>query len=67
MSETRQLDKTRLPCLRIVDKGKLFAEVRKLNELLKKIELNDKTVYNSLLYQGTPLATKVFKKNKTKG
>ena len=44
MSETRKLDKTRLPYLRIVDKGKLFTEVRKLNELLKKIELKDKTV-----------------------
>ena len=66
MSETRKLVKTRLPCLRIVDKGKLFTEVRKLNELLKKIELKDKTVQNSLFYQGTPLVTKVFKKNKTK-
>ena len=37
MSEIQKLDRTRLPCLGNVEKGKLFTEVRKVNELLKKI------------------------------
>ena len=41
MSEIRKLDRTRLPCLRKVEKGKLYTELRKVNELLKKIELKD--------------------------
>ena len=41
MSEIRKLDRTRLPCLRKVEKGKLCTELRKVNELLKKIELKD--------------------------
>ena len=36
MSEIRKLDRTRLPRLRKVEKGKLFAKVKKVNELLKK-------------------------------
>ena len=43
MSEIQKLDRTRLPCLRKVEKGKLFTEVRKMNELLKKIESKDMT------------------------
>ena len=33
MSEMQKLDRTRLPCFRKVEKGKLFTEVRKVNEL----------------------------------
>ena len=39
--EIWKLNRTRLPCLRNVEKGKLFTEVRKMNELLKKIESKD--------------------------
>ena len=66
MSEIRKLDKTRLPCLRKVEKGKLFTEVRKVSELLKKIESKDVTEDNDLFYLGAALVTKVFEKNKTK-
>ena len=67
MSEIRKLDRTRLPCLRKVEKRKLFTEVRKVNELLKKIELKDVTEDNDLFYLGVALVTKVFEKTKTKG
>ena len=42
-SEIRKIHKTRLPCLRKVEKRKLFIEVRRVNELLKKTELKDVT------------------------
>ena len=64
MPEIRKLDRTRLPCLRKVDKGKLFTEVRKLNKLLKKVRLKGVTEDNGLLYLGAALVTKVFEKNK---
>ena len=67
MSEIRKLDRTRLPCLRKVEKGKLFPEVRKANELLKKIESKDVTEDNDLFYLGAALVTNVFAKTKTKG
>ena len=47
-----------------VGKGKLFAEVRKVNLHLKKIELKDLTEDNDLFYIGAKLVTKVFEKNK---
>ena len=43
MSEIRKLHRKRLSCLRKMEKGKLFTEVRKVNELLEKIELKDVT------------------------
>ena len=43
MSEIRKLGGIRLPCLKQVEKGKLFTEVRKVNELLKKIRSKDVT------------------------
>ena len=65
-SEIRKLDGTRSPCLRKVKKGKLFTEVRKMKEILKKIEAKDVTEQNDLLYLGAALVTKLFEKNKTK-
>ena len=67
MSEIRKLHRTRLPCLRNVEKGQLFTEVRKVNELLKKIKSKDMSEDNDLFYLGAALVTKVFEKNKTKG
>ena len=67
MSEIRKLDRTRLPCLRKVEKGKLLTEVRNVNELLKKIESEDLTADNNLFYIEAALVTKVFKKKKIKG
>ena len=67
MSEIRKLDRTRLPHLRKVEKEELIAEVRKVNELLKKIESKEVTDDKDLFYLGTELVTKVFEKNKTKG
>ena len=67
MSESWKLDRTRLSCLRKVQKGKLFTEVRKVDELLKNIELKDVTEDNDLFYLGAALVAKVFEKNKTKG
>ena len=66
MSEIRKLDRTRLPCLRKVQKGKLFREVRKVNELLKKNESKGVTEDNVLFYLGAASVTKVFDKTKTK-
>ena len=43
MSEIRKPYGIRLPCLKQVEKGKLFTEVRKVNELLKKIRSKDVT------------------------
>ena len=48
----QKIDRTRLPCLGKVEKGKLFTEVKKVNKLLKKIELKDMTEDNDLFYQG---------------
>ena len=67
MSEIRNLDRARLPCLRKAEKGKLFTEVRKVNKLLKKIESKDVTKDNDLFYLGAALVTNVFEKTKTKG
>ena len=67
MPYIQKLDRTRLPCLRKVEKGKRFTEVRKVNELLKKIELKDVTEDNDLFYLGVALVTNVFEKTKTKG
>ena len=67
MSEIRKLDRTRLPCLRKVEKGKLFTEVRKGNELLNKTESKHVTEDNDLFYLGVALVNKVFEKTKTKG
>ena len=64
MSEIRKLDRTRLSCLRKVEIRKLFSEVRKVNNILKKIESKDVTEGNDLLYVGTTLVTKVFEKIK---
>ena len=66
ISEIRKIDRTRLPCLRKVEKGKLFTEVRKVNEPLK-IESKDVTEDSELFYQGVALVTKVSEKNKTNG
>ena len=67
MSEIQKLDRTRLPCLRKVEKGKLFTEVRKGNELLNKTESKHVTEDNDLFYLGVALVNKVFEKTKTKG
>ena len=67
MSEIRKLDRIRLPCLRKVEKGKLLTEVRKVNELLKKIESKNVTEDNDLFYLGVALVTNVFETTKTKG
>ena len=67
MSEIRKLDRTRLTCLRKVEKGKLLTEVRNVNELLKKIESKDLKADNDLFYIEAALVTKVFKKKKIKG
>ena len=67
MSQIRKPDGTRLPCLRKVAKGKLFKEVRTVNQLLKKIESKDVTEGNDLFYLGVTMVTKVFEKNKTSG
>ena len=66
MSEIRKLDKRKLPFLRKVKKGKCFTEVRKVNELLKKIESKDVTEDNDLFHVEAALMTKVFEKNKKK-
>ena len=67
MSEIRKLDRTRLPCLRKVEKAKLLTEIRKVNDLLNKIESKDVTEDNDLFYLGAALVNKVFEKNKTNG
>ena len=66
MSEIRKLDRTRLPCLRKVKKGKLFTKVRKVNKLLKKIESKDVAEDNDSFYLEAALMTKVFEKIKKK-
>ena len=62
MSVIQKLDRTRLPCLRKVEKGKLFTEVKKVNELFKKIKSKDVTEDNDLFYLAAALVTKVFEK-----
>ena len=67
MLEIRKLDSPRLTCFRKAEKGKLFTQVKKVNELLKKIKSKDVTEDNDLFYLGATLVTKVLEKNKTKG
>ena len=50
-----------------VEKGKRFSEVRKVNQLLKKIESKDVTEDNNSVYLGAALVIKALEKNKTKG
>ena len=56
----------RKKCLRKIEKGKLFTEVRKVNEILKKIESKEVAEDNDLFYVGAVLVTKLFEKNKQK-
>ena len=70
MSEIRKLDRTRLPCLRKVEKAKLLTEIRKVNDFLNRTSewsFNDVTEDNDLFYIGVALVNKVFEKNKTNG
>ena len=55
-----------MSCLRKVEKGKLCTLVRKVNELLKKIESKDVTKDNDLFCLRATLVAKTFEKNKTK-
>ena len=64
MSEIPKQDRARLPCPRKVEKGKPFAEMRKMNEILKNIKSSDLTEDNSLFYLGAALVTKAIKKIK---
>ena len=57
ISKILKLDRTRLPCLRKVEKGKLFTKVRNMDELLEKIELKDVPEDNDLFYLGAALVT----------
>ena len=66
MSEIWKLERTILPYLRKGEKGKLFTEIRKVNELLKKAESKDVTEDNDLFYLKAALVAKVFEKTKTK-
>ena len=66
MSEIRKLDRTRLPCFRKVEKGKLFTEVWKVNVLLRKIEFKDVADDNDLYYVRAALVTKLFENKKLK-
>ena len=45
----------------------MFIEIRKGNQLLKKIELKDVTEDNDLLYLEAALVNTVLERNKTKG
>ena len=62
MPEIQKLDRTRLPCLRKIEKAKLFPEVRKVNEFLRKIESKDATEENDFFYLEVALVTKVLEK-----
>lgn len=62
MPEIQKLDRTRLPCLRKIEKSKLFPEVRKVNEFLRKIESKDATEENDFFYLEVALVTKVLEK-----
>ena len=66
MSEIWKLERTILPYLRKGEKGKLFTEIRKVNELLKKAESKDVTEDNDLFYLKVALVAKVFEKTKAK-
>ena len=66
MSEIWKLERTILPYLRKGEKGKLFTEIRKVNELLKKAESKDVTEDNDLFYLKAALVAKVFENTKTK-
>ena len=58
MLEIRKLDRIRLPCLRKVEKGKLFTEVKKVNELLSKVKSKDVTENNKKRGEETALVDK---------
>ena len=67
MTEIQKIGGTRLRYIRIVEKVKLFTEVRKVNELLKNIESKDVTEDNDFFYLGAALVIEVFQKNTPKG
>ena len=55
MDEILKLERTRLPCLRGINKGKLKSAVKKVDILLGKIEVANITTTNDIIYAGAAL------------
>ena len=57
MEEILQQERERLPSLRGINRGKLRDITKKVNAVLEKIETNDITTTNDLMYAGALLVT----------
>ena len=66
MDEILKLERTRLPCLRGINKGKLKSAVKKVDILLGKIEVGNITTTNDIIYAGAALVTEMVGANKLK-
>ena len=69
LNEISEKDIVRLPSLRGVEKGKLYAAVKKVDNVIGKIKVNNITETNDLIYCGAAMVTEMLglkSKNKEK-
>ena len=69
LNEISKKDRARLPSLRGVEKGKLYAAVKEVDNVMGKIKVNNITETNGLIYCGAAMVTEMLgvkSKNKEK-
>ena len=69
LNEISKKDRVRLPSLRGVEKGKLYAAVKNVDNVIGKIKVNNITETNDLIYCGAAMVTEMLgvkSKNKEK-
>ena len=60
LNEINKRERTRLPSLRGIEKGKLYAAVKKFDIVMGKVKLSNITETNNLIYCGAALATETL-------
>ena len=66
MEEILNSERIRLPSLRGINKGKLKSTVKKVDTLMSKIEADNITTTNDIIYAGAALVTEMVGANKLK-
>ena len=64
LNEINNRERTRLPSLRSVEKGKLYAAVKKVDTVMGKVNLSNITETNNLIYCGAALVTEILEINR---
>jgi len=60
LNEMNKRERTRLPSLRGIEKGKLYAAVNKIDIVMGKVKLSNITETNNLIYCGAALVTETL-------